>query len=96
MFLIKLFLKIIVLPTIAFLTMIQWFGIFVTSFTAVVLSILAGLFFFTAVAGYIMGICKGIEAGQMLCVAFVVFILPYVTEWLVLRITSINMWLKSL
>lgn len=93
MFLIKLLLKIIVLPAIALLTLVQWFGLFVTSFTEVVLNILAGLFFFTAVAGYIMGICKGAEAGQMLLVGFVVFALPYLAEILIMGVSTINLTL---
>jgi len=90
MFVLKLLLKLLVLPVILVITLLQLFGIFVTSFTSVVLNILAGLFFFTSVAGYIMGICKGSEAVQMLVVGFVVFILPYVAEMLIMGITSIN------
>lgn len=96
MFGLKLLLKLLVLPIILAMTLLQLFGIFVTSFTAVVLNILAGLFFFTSVAGYIMCICKGSEAGQMLLVGFVIFALPYVAEWFILRIAVINDLLKNL
>lgn len=75
------------------ITLIQWIGIFVTNFTAVVLNLLYGLFFFTAVAGYIIGICEGSKVGQMLCVAFVVFTIPYVTEWLIMRAATVNIYL---
>ena len=50
MFLIKLLLKLLVLPIIAAVTLIQWVGIFLTQFSTVIFNLLAGLIFLIAVA----------------------------------------------
>lgn len=96
MFLLKLLLKVFVLPLIALLALIQWIGIFVTSFTEVFMNILAGIFFLMAVASYIMGISNGNEAIQILCIGFVIFILPYIAVWIVMYIETIIIKLKML
>ena len=76
MALIKIFFKLLVLPLIAAVTLIQWVGIFLTQFSTVIFNLLAGLMFLIAVAGWMFGIGTGAETLQMLTVAFVVFIIP--------------------
>ena len=95
MFLIKLLLKLLVLPTVAAVTLIQWVGIFLTQFSTVIFNLLAGLMFLIAVAGWMFGIGTGAETLQMLTVAFVVFIIPHIAEWLIIRIAAINYGLRD-
>lgn len=95
MFLIKLLLKLLVLPIIAAVTLIQWVGIFLTQFSTVIFNLLAGLIFLIAVAGFMFGIGTGAETLQMLAVGFVVFIIPHIAEWLIIRITAINYGLRD-
>ena len=95
MFLIKLLLKLLVLPIIAAVTLIQWVGIFLTQFSTVIFNLLAGLIFLIAVAGFMFGIGTGAETLQMLAVGFVVFIIPHIAEWLIVRITAINYGLRD-
>ena len=51
--------------------------------------------FLIAVAGFMFGIGTGAETLQMLTVAFVVFIIPRIAEWLIIRITAINYGLRD-
>ena len=95
MFLIKLLLKLLVLPIVAAVTLIQWVGIFITQFSTVIFNLLAGLIFLIAVAGFLFGIGTGAETLQMLTVGFVVFIIPHIAEWLIIRIAAINYGLRE-
>ena len=95
MALIKIFFKLLVLPIIVAVTLIQWVGIFLTQFSTVIFNLLAGLMFLIAVAGFMFGIGTGAEMLQMLTVAFVVFIIPRIAEWLIIRITAINYGLRE-
>lgn len=95
MALIKMFLKLLVLPLIAAVTLIQWVGIFLTQFSTVIFNMLAGLMFLIAVAGWMFGIATGAGTLQMLTVAFMVFIIPHIAEWLIIRIAAINYGLRD-
>ena len=91
----RLMLKILVLPLIAAVTLIQWAGIFLTQFSSVIFNLLAGLMFLLSVIGWLMGICTGAETMRMLAVGFVVFIIPHIAEWLIVRIAVINCNLRN-
>ena len=95
MALIKMFLKLLVLPLIVAVTLIQWVGIFLTQFSTVTFNLLAGLMFLIAVAGWMFGIATGAGTLQMLTVAFMVFIIPHIAEWLIIRIAAINYGLRD-
>ena len=93
--LIKLIIKLLVLPLIVAVTLIQWVGIFFTQFSTVIFNLLAGLMFLLSVVGWLMGICTGAETMRMLAVGFVVFIIPHIAEWLIVRIAVINCNLRD-
>ena len=95
MALIKMFFKLLILPLIAAVTLIQWAGIFLTQFSSVIFNLLAGLMFLLSVVGWLMGICTGAETMRMLAVGFVVFIIPHIAEWLIVRIAVINCNLRD-
>ena len=95
MALIKIFFKLLALPLIAAVTLTQWVGIFLTQFSTVIFNLLAGLMFLIAVAGWMFGIGTGAETLQMLTVAFLVFIIPHIAEWLIIRIAAINYGLRD-
>lgn len=95
MLLIKLFLKMLALPIMMAATLIQWVGIFLTQFSTVMFNLLAGLMFLIAIAGWMFGIGTGTEALQMLTVGFTVFIIPRISEWLIVRIAAINYGLRD-
>ena len=71
----KLMLKLAALPLILLLILAQWAGIFLTTFSAVITHLLAGLFFFVALASWVMKLADGGEVLKMLITAFLIFIL---------------------
>ena len=95
MALVKTFFKLLALPIIVAVTLIQWAGIFLTQFSSVIFNLLAGLMFLLSVIGWLMGICTGAETIRMLAVGFVVFIIPHIAEWLIVRIAVINCNLRN-
>ena len=95
MALIKTFFKLLVLPIVVAVTLIQWVGIILTQFSTVIFNLIAGLMFLIAVAGFLFGISTGAETLQIMTVAFVVFIIPHIAEWLIIRIAAINYGLRD-
>ena len=93
--LIKLFLKMLALPIMMAVTLIQWVGIFLTQFSTVIFNPLAGLLFLIAIAGWMFGIGTGTETLQMLTAGFIVYIIPRISEWLIIRIAAINYRLRD-
>ena len=91
MFLIKL----LALPLITAVTLIQWVAIFLTSFSAILFDLLAGIIFMITLAGLMFGVCTVMEALKMLAVSFVIFIIPRIAEWLIERIVDINYGLRN-
>ena len=85
----------LVLPLIVAVTMIQWVGIFFTQFSTVIFNLLAELMFLITIAGWMFGISAGAETLRLLAVAFVVFIIPHIAEWLIVRIAVINYGLRD-
>ena len=70
----KWMLKLALLPLLLLLILAQWVGIFLTTFSTVLTNLLAGLFFFVALASWIMRLADGGEVLKMLITAFVVFV----------------------
>ena len=95
MCLIKLFLKMLVLPIMMAVTLIQWAGIFLTQFSTILFNLLSGLLFLIAIAGWMFGIGTGTETLQILTAGFIVFIIPRISEWLIIRIAAINYGLRD-
>ena len=83
----KPMLKLVLLPLLLLLILAQWVGIFLTTFSAVLTNLLAGLFFFVALASWIMRLADGGEVLKMLVTAFVVFVLPYIAMALIAKIS---------
>ena len=66
----KLMLKLAVLPLYLLLILVRWTGIFLTTFSSVVTNLLAGMFFFTALACWAMRLADGGEVLKMLITGF--------------------------
>ena len=95
MALIRMFFKLLALPLMLAVTLIKWVGIFFTSFSAIIFNLLAGLVFLITVIGFVFGVTAGAEAVKMLAVAFVVFIIPHIAEWLIVRVAALNYGLRD-
>ena len=79
----KWMLKLALLP----LLLAQWVGIFLTTFSAILTNLLAGLFFFVALTSWVMKLADGGEVLKMLITAFVVFVLPYIAMSIIAKIS---------
>ena len=78
MVLAKFFVKILLLPCWLALTVLIWFGVFITSFSSALIWLLSGLFFLVAVFSWIAALATGTGVMQMLMIGFVAFALPFV------------------
>ena len=87
---IKLILKLFTLPLIAAVTLFQWIGIFLTGLAGGILNILAFLFALVAGAAFLLGLASGPEVLKLLAVGFVFFILPVISERIIIGITVIR------
>ena len=92
---IKFILKCIALPLLLPIVLIQWIGIFLNSISSVIFGILSGICALTAIASLAFGLSTGGEVIRMLIIAFVVFIIPHIAEWLIIRIAAINYGLRD-
>ena len=90
MIVIKAILKILALSVILALILMQWIGTFCTGIVEVILRILSFLFWALAILGYLMGICSGQEAWQMILIAFVAFLIPHICAWFIERIIDLR------
>lgn len=90
MIVLKLILKIALLPAVAAVTVLQWFGAFIIGFSSIVFHILAGVFLLTAVLSYLMGLSAGAEALKMIVAGFIVFLIPVTGEAIVTAIAKLN------
>ena len=95
MFLLKLIGKIILIPIMLALMLIQWIGIFLNSISEVILGILAFIFALTGIASLTFGLASGPEAFKMIAAGFVMFMVPVIGEWFVGMITAANAGLRD-
>lgn len=87
---IRFILKAMVLPVLPLLIMLQWIGIFLNSISGVIFGILSGIIAFITIASFMFGQSTGSEAIRMLAAAFILFVLPYVGDWIIERIIGLR------
>ena len=87
---IKFILKCIALPLLLPIVLIQWIGIFLNSISSVVFGILSGICTMTAIASLAFGHSTGGEVIKMLIIAFVIFIIPHIGNWIIERIVMVR------
>ena len=91
----KIIAKILLLPVVAALMLIQWAGIFLNSISGVHLGILAIIFTLTGIASLAFGLASGTEALEMMVIGVVIFMVPVVGEWLLNKIIATNFRLRE-
>ena len=91
MFLIKL----LALPLVAVVTLIQWVAIFLTSFSAILFDLLAGIIFMITLAGLLFGVCTGLEALKLLAVSFAIFIIHSIAGCMIARVVDLDDGLRD-
>ena len=90
MFLLKLIMKMILMPVMLVIILFQWIVIFLTGLAGDVLNILAFLFALIAGAAFLLGLASGPEVLKLLAVGFVLFILPVMAERIIIGITALR------
>ena len=91
----RIIVKILLIPVVAVLTLIQWIGIFLNSISGVFFEILAFVFALTVMASLVFGLISGPEALKMIVTGFVVFMIPVIGDWFVSMISSMNAGLRE-
>lgn len=95
MIIIKLILKLFTLPIIVVLTVVQWIAIFFTSMSAWVFNTLSFIVFMIACLSYVFQTDTSAEIRTMFITAFVLFIVPNIAEWIIVRMVALNLVLRD-
>lgn len=95
MIVLKIIVKVILLPVRICLTVIQLVVMFVTWLSATVFHILSGIICITAILGYGFGQETGTETVRMLVAGFVLYTLPVLSGWAVVWLETIKIRLKG-
>lgn len=95
MFVLKLIAKIVMLPAVVAVTLVQWIMVFLVGFSSVVFNLLAGLFLLVTVLSYLMGLSAGAEAVKMILAGFVVFMIPVAGDAVVTAVTALNVGMRD-
>ena len=95
MYVLKLIMKIVMLPVVVAVTLVQWFMAFLVGFSSAIFYLLAGLFLLVAVLSYLMGLSTGVETMKMILAGFVVFMIPVTGETIVTAISAANAGLRD-
>ena len=90
MLILKVIAKIVLLPVLIAVILFQWIGIFLNSISGVATGILAFLFVLTGTASLLFGLASGPEFLRMMIIAFVIFLIPHIGNWLIERIILIR------
>lgn len=88
-------LKLVGMPLIALLTLVEWLGIFALDISQFIINKLAALIFFIACCCLLFGKVTFREAAAMFAGSFCVFALPYAAEWILERISDFNRCVKD-
>ena len=92
---VRFFLKLLAIPILLALLVIQWGLTFVVSLSGWVVHLLAGIIFATASLSGLMELCPWQGAGGMLIVSFVLFLLPHLAAALVIRLVDAVLALRG-
>lgn len=95
MYVLKLIGKIMMLPVVVAVTLVQWFMAFLIGFSSAVFYLIAGLFLLVAVISYLMGLSAGAEAVKMILTGFVVFLIPVAGEAVVAAVAALNAGMRD-
>ena len=95
MVIVKLIIRILLLPVRISLTIVQLVVMFITWLSATVFQILSGIICITAILGYGFGQETGTEVGRMLLAGFILYILPVLSGWAVMWLETIKIRLMG-
>lgn len=88
-------LKLLILPLVAILTVLEWMGIFITQFMGMLFQVLAGAIFLLGLACWVTGLESGSGVMNIMAISFAFYVLPMIAEQLVKGIVLVNHALKG-
>lgn len=88
-------LKLLILPLVAILTVLEWMGIFITQFMGMLFQVLAGAIFLLGLACWVTGLESGSGVMNIMSISFTFYVLPIIAEQLVVGIALANQTLKD-
>ena len=95
MVVVRIIVKIVLLPVRICLTLIQLMLMFSTWLSATAFHVLSGIICITAVLGYGFGQETGTEMIRMLAVGFLLYVLPIIASWFVVWLETIKIILMG-
>ena len=95
MYVLKLIVKIVMLPVVVAVTLFQWFMAFLVGFSSAIFYLIAGLLLLVAILSYLMGLSAGAETMRMILAGFVVFMIPVAGEAVVTAVTTLNAGMRD-
>ena len=95
MVVVKLIIRILLLPVRISLAIVQLVVMFITWLSATVFHILSGIICITAILGYGFGQETGTEMIRMLAVGFLLYVLPIIASWFVVWLETIKIILMG-
>ena len=95
MVVVKIIIRILLLPVRICLTLIQLMLMFSTWLSATVFHALSGIICITAVIGYGFGQETGTEVSRILLVGFILYILPVLSGWAMMWLEIIKIRLMG-
>ena len=88
-------LKLLAIPLLLTVLAVQWALTFVVSLSGWIFHLLSGIIFATAILSGLMELCPWQEAGGMMIVSFVLFLLPHLAAALVIRLVDAVLALRG-
>lgn len=95
MVVVRIIIRILLLPVRMCLTIIQLVVMFFTWLSATVFHILSGIICITAILGYGFGQETGTEAIRMFAIGFILYVLPILAGWSVVWLEAIKIRLMG-
>lgn len=95
MIIVKFIIKIALLPILMLAVLGQWIGLFLNGISSVIFGILSTLIWSLALISFMFGQSTGAETIRMLVVGFVLFVLPYIGDWIIERIVGLRIVLGN-
>lgn len=87
--------KLLALPLVAATSLLQWMGILLVSVSSTLINMLLGVVSMIVMASWMFGLTS---AGNMTCgltLCLILFILPHIAQWLLIRLAVLNSVLKE-
>lgn len=95
MFLLRLPFKLLTLPLVAVTTLIQWLGILLVSVSSTLINMLLGVVSMIVMASWMLGLTSAGNRPCGLTLCLILFLLPHIAQWLIIRVAVLNSILKD-